>query len=93
MQDIIHNSGAMSILTSSNFEIWHKRLGYMNGKGHCELNKQGLISGVGNMSLGISEHCIYGKKTKVKFDTKKHTTKHILEYIHADLWDHHQYPH
>lgn len=76
--------GAMSILTCSNFEIWHKRSSTLV-KRYYELNKQEMISGIGTVDLGIYEYCIYEKKTKVKFGTRKHTTKQILEYIHVDL--------
>lgn len=38
------------------------------------------------MSMGLCEHCLYMKKTKVKFGIRRHTTRGILDYIHADLW-------
>jgi hypothetical protein len=36
--------------------------------------------------LEFFEHFIFGKNKRVKFNTSVHTTKGILEYVHADLW-------
>jgi hypothetical protein len=36
--------------------------------------------------LEFCEHCIFGKNKRVKFNASVHTTKEILEYVHADLW-------
>lgn len=69
----------MPTSTSCNVEIWHRRLGQISEKG---LSECGLISGECTINLGVCEHCIYGKKTKVKFGTKRNNTKHILEYIY-----------
>jgi hypothetical protein len=32
------------------------------------------------------EHCIFGKHKRVKFNASVHTTKEILDYVHADVW-------
>ena len=32
------------------------------------------------------EHCVFGKHKRVKFTASVHTTKGILDYVHADLW-------
>jgi hypothetical protein len=37
-------------------------------------------------NLEFCEHCIFGKHKRVKFNASVHTTKGILEYVHADLW-------
>ena len=36
--------------------------------------------------LDFCEHCVIGKKTKVRFDTRTHYTEGILDYIHIDVW-------
>ena len=36
--------------------------------------------------LEFCEHCIIGKKTKVKFGTTTHCTKGILDYVHTNVW-------
>jgi len=35
--------------------------------------------------MEFCEHCVLSKKTKVKFGTTIHSTKEILDYIHADV--------
>jgi 5'-3' exoribonuclease 2 len=53
----------------------------------AELINRELLNG-GNMSnLEFCEHCIFGKYNKVKFNASVRTTKGILDYVHADLWD------
>jgi len=36
--------------------------------------------------LEFCEHCVIGKKTKVKFGIAIHYTKEILDYIHTNVW-------
>ena len=36
--------------------------------------------------MKFCEHCIFWKHKRVKFSTSFHTTKGILDYVHADLW-------
>jgi transposase InsO family protein len=36
--------------------------------------------------MKFCEHYIFGKHKRVKFNTSVHTTKDILDYVHADLW-------
>lgn len=37
------------------------------------------------MNLKFSEDCIYGKKSRHKFKTRKHVSKGIFDYIHSYL--------
>lgn len=32
------------------------------------------------------EHCILGKAKKLSFQSRNHTKKSILDYVHLDLW-------
>ena len=32
------------------------------------------------------KHCIFGKHKRVKFNASVHTTKGILDYVHAGVW-------
>ena len=34
----------------------------------------------------ICEHCVLGKQKKVSFNTDKHRTGGLLDYIYSDLW-------
>jgi len=44
------------------------------------------LKGAGTCKLKFCEHCVIGKKTKVKFGTSTHCTKEILDYVHTDVW-------
>lgn len=66
--------------------LWHARLGHVSEKGLMELNKQGLLGSSPLGSLGLCEHYIFGKATRVSFARGRHTSKGILDYVHSDLW-------
>jgi hypothetical protein len=70
----------------SDSKLWHMRLGHMSQLGLAELGKRGLPKGYNNNELVFCEHCIFGKHKWVNFSTAIHTTKDILDYVHADLW-------
>jgi 5'-3' exoribonuclease 2 len=70
----------------SKTNLWHARLGHMNEHGMAELIKKELLVGCNMSKLEFCEHCIFGKNKRVKFNAFVHTTKGILEYVHADLW-------
>ena len=50
------------------------------------LVKKGLLQGTNLSSLSFYENCVFGKSHRLSFETEKHTTKGILNYIHSDLW-------
>ena len=50
------------------------------------LSKRGFLDGLKIEKLVFSEHCVYGKQTRVKFSTAIHRTKGTVDYIHYDLW-------
>ena len=50
------------------------------------LIKQSLLKGANTCKLKFCEHCVLGKKTKVKFGTAIHRTKGILDYVHTYVW-------
>jgi hypothetical protein len=82
-------SGIVAAVTSnepSKTNLWHARLGHMSKHGMAELIKRDLLVGCNMSKLEFCEHCIIGKHKRVKFNTSVHTTKGILEYVHADLW-------
>ncbi|WVZ81331.1 hypothetical protein U9M48_028721 [Paspalum notatum var. saurae] len=67
-------------------KLWHMRLGHMSELGLQELSKRGLLDGCNITKLEFCEHCVFGKHKRVKFNTSRHTTKSILDYVHSDLW-------
>ncbi|KAE8684117.1 hypothetical protein F3Y22_tig00111151pilonHSYRG00072 [Hibiscus syriacus] len=66
--------------------LWHMRLGHVGEKSLKLLIDQGLLKGARACKLAFCEHCIKGKKTRVKFGTAIHDTKGILDYVHSDVW-------
>lgn len=67
--------------------LWHSRLGHMNLNslktlvGKCHIAKKEITD------LSFCEHCVLGKSKKLSFNVGKHTTKDVLGYVHADLWE------
>ena len=57
----------------------------MSERGLAILSKQGLLDGAETCKLKFYETSVLGKQRKVKFNSGKHTTIEILEYIHSDL--------
>jgi len=62
------------------------RLGHTGEKSLQAFAKQGLLKGVKTCKLDFCEHCVIGKKTKVKFGTATYCTEGILDYVHTDVW-------
>ncbi len=79
-------AAAVTSDNSSKTKLWHMRLGHMSELGMAELSKRDLLDGCNVSKLEFCEHCIFGKHKRVKFSTSVHTTKGILDYVHADLW-------
>jgi hypothetical protein len=79
-------AAAVSSDETSKTNLWHKRLGHMSELGMAELAKRELIDGCDLGNLEFCEHCIFGKHKRVKFNASVHTTKGILDYVHADVW-------
>ncbi|KAG8472502.1 hypothetical protein CXB51_035379 [Gossypium anomalum] len=67
-------------------KLCHIRLGYMSENGMAKLSKRGLLDGHGICKLKFCEHCIFGKKKRVRFTRGIRNMKGTLEYIHFDLW-------
>jgi len=62
------------------------RLGHTGEKSLQALPKQSLLKSIGTCKLEFCEHCVIGKKTKVKFGITTHCTEGILGYVHTDIW-------
>ena len=50
-----------------------------------DLTKKGLLKGARSGKLEFCEHCVTGKKAKVKFGIATHCTEGIMDYIHTDV--------
>ena len=66
-------------------KLWHMCLGHAGEKSLKLLMDQGLLKGARACKLEFCEHCIKGKKTRVKFGTTIHDTEGILDYVHSDV--------
>ena len=68
--------------------MWHKRLGHIHFDNLVRINKKKVLKEMPEISkLGnaLCKHCQHGKKTKVEFRTKEHSSKKPLELVHTDL--------
>ena len=45
------------------------------------------MKGAKSGKVEFCEHCVLGKKTKVKFRIAIHRTMGILDYVYTDVWD------
>ncbi|KAH9648400.1 retrovirus-related pol polyprotein from transposon TNT 1-94-like protein [Citrus sinensis] len=71
---------------SDTTKLWHVRLGHAREKSLQTLMRHKLLKGTKTCKLNLCEHCVVGKKTRVKFGTANHDTREILEYVHSDVW-------
>ena len=82
-------TGTLAASTGSDTDTskpWHMRLGHTGEKSLQTLGKKGLLKGAKTCKVDFCEHCVLGKKTKVKFGTAVHNTQGILDYVHTDVW-------
>ena len=49
--------------------LWHQRQGHIGEKGLQSLQGKGMVEGMSNCNsyFDFCEHCLYGKKNRVKF--------------------------
>jgi len=66
-------------------KLWNMRFGHAGQESMQALTKQGLLNGAKTCKLEFCEHCVLGKKIKMKFGTAIHRTKRILDYVHTDV--------
>jgi hypothetical protein len=66
--------------------LWHMCLRHMIEHGMAELHKRDLLDGCNLSKFEFYEHSIFCKHKRVKFNASVHTTKGILDYVHADVW-------
>ena len=61
-------------------------LRHMNEKGMVELSRRGLLDGQKTSKLKFCEHCVFGKRKRVKFSPSIHKSKGLLHYLYSYLW-------
>ena len=62
-------------------------LGHMDEKGMQLLSKKGILFGVKIANLEFCEHCVMGKKHRLKFSRGAHITKVLDISIHrSNCW-------
>ena len=61
------------------------QLGHISEKGLSKLSKQELLYRQRTGKLNFCEHCVFGKKCQVKFDTTIHKNKGTMDYIYSNL--------
>lgn len=49
------------------------------------LSNRNLLEGEKISTLDFCQHCVLGKQKKVSFNTDKHKTIGVLDYIHSDF--------
>jgi hypothetical protein len=68
--------------------LWNRRLGHLSFEKLIKSNKKEAIQYLPKVikpSYSICKHFQIGKKTRVSFKTKEHSTTKPLELIHTDL--------
>jgi hypothetical protein len=68
--------------------LWHRRLGHLIFDNLIKANEKKAVRDLPKVikpSDSICKHCQIGKKTRVRFKTKEHSTTKPLELIHTDL--------
>jgi hypothetical protein len=68
--------------------MWHQRLGHIREKGLRLLHDKGMVEGMSNYPLDfdLCEHCVYGKKKRVRFPSGATRTVGILQLVHSDVF-------
>jgi hypothetical protein len=68
--------------------LWNQRLGHIREKGLRLLHGKGTVEGMSNCSLAFDfcEHCVYGKKNRVRFPSGATREEGILRLVHSDVF-------
>jgi hypothetical protein len=76
------------IVSGEKFMLWHQRLGHIGERGLRLLHGKGMVEGMYNLSLYFDfyEHCVYGKKNRVRFPSSAMRAEGILRLVHSDVF-------
>jgi transposase InsO family protein len=58
----------------------------MSEQGLKVLTDRRLLPSLKSLKLDFCKHCVYGKQSRQRFKTGRHTSEGILDYIHSDVW-------
>ncbi|KAH0650222.1 hypothetical protein KY284_030134 [Solanum tuberosum] len=83
MENGLYTLAGSTIIGSG--KLWHMRLGDMSARGLEILSNGNLLNSEKISTLEFYEHCVLGKQKNVSFNTGKHKTEGVLDYIHSDL--------
>ena len=83
--EVISGDAAISSIENDETVLGHKRLGHIGSRGLQELRKQEILDPKKVRTLDFREFRALEKSQRLKFNTARHQTKSILEYIHSDL--------
>ena len=66
-------------------KLWHICLRHMSENGMAELSRRGLLDWQKTSKLKFCEHCIFGKRKRVRFSLGIHKSKGLLDYLYSNL--------
>jgi hypothetical protein len=69
--------------------LWYIRMEHLIFDNLIKASKKGAVKGMPKFikpSCHVCRHCQLGKKTRVRFKTKEHSTSKPLEIVHTDLY-------
>ena len=75
-----------NVVKADSLKIWHERLGHINYRSLKDMVKDGLITGVTDMTEPFCEACQFGKLHRVSFKTVTDRVEYkVGECIHSDV--------
>jgi len=83
---VIDNLTTSERLDDDSTRLCHSKLGHVGLNSLQALARQRLLKGAKTCNLKSCEHCVLGKKTKVKFDTVIHHMEVLLDLSHMNDW-------
>ena len=81
-----HDGSKALLSTSSNVELWHRRLGHPSRDMMVHLKSQNKIQLVGDSSRLDCHACYCGKSHKLPFHASDHNSINAFDLVHADVW-------
>ena len=75
-------------ISGENTMLWHQILGHIGDKGLQLPHGKCMVEGMSNYSLDFDfcEHCLYGKKNRVRFPSGATRAEGILHLVHSDVF-------
>ena len=68
--------------------LWNQSLGHIGEKGLRLLHGKGMVEVMPKFSFDFDfcEHCVYGKKSQVRFPSDATREEGILKLVHSDVF-------